>query len=267
MDEYYLQTPEPEYKKRSYYWKTAIGLQKVDGLTPSGYLIETANANIEGKISLNEAEMRISEYYKRKSAATDDEKKQEEADKVSLRITEMLAESAFTLSPVELTAIHKRLFSGIYDFAGRIRDFNISKREQVLDGETVVYASAYNIRETLEYDFSQEKAFSFAGLDDRAIVAHIIGFISGLWQIHAFAEGNTRTIAVFAIKYMRTFGFDVTNDTFEHHSKYFRDALVRANYNNAKKGVAATSAYLDQFFGNLLFGERNKLDSRELKIT
>ena len=266
MEISYTPQSEPAYQERSYYWRTAIGLQQVDGLTPSGYLIETANTNIAGKISLGEADKLIAEYYEQKPAVTIDEKQQEEADKVSLRITGLLAEKTFTLSPVELISIHKRLFADIYDFAGKIRDYNISKREWVLGGETVYYAGAYSIRETLDYDFAQEKAFSYAGLDNRAMVAHIAGFISDLWQIHAFGEGNTRAIAVFLIKYLRTFGYDITNYTFEQHSKYFRDALVRANYNNVKLGIIATRKYLDLFFGNLLFGEGNELRSRELHI-
>jgi len=263
--EKYITQPEPSYTERSYYWKTAIGLQKVDGLTPSDFLIQTANANIEGKISFKEAEKLIAEYYEQKPARTD-ESRTEEADKVSLRITELLCEKTFTLSQVELISIHKRLFDNIYDFAGKIRDYNISKNEWVLGGETVFYASAYNIRETLEHDFTREKEFSYAKLDARASVEHIAKFISDLWQIHAFGEGNTRAVAVFAIKYLRTFGYDVTNDTFEKHSLYFRNALVRANYSNHKQGIFATYQYLNSFFGNLLFGESNELRNRELHI-
>ncbi|MCL1874092.1 MAG: Fic family protein [Clostridiales bacterium] len=266
MDSSYDPQTEPTYKERSYYWKTAIGLQQVDGLVPSQYLLDTANAHIEGKISLAEAGKKIAEYYAQMPSAGIDEERQEEADKVSLRITELLSEKTFSLSPVELISIHKRLFNGIYDFAGKIRDYNISKQEWVLDGETVYYASAYNIRKTLDYDFGQEKTFNYAGLDARSVIRHIMKFISDLWQIHAFGEGNTRTIAVFAIKYLRTFGYDLTNDTFEQHSKYFRNALVRANYHDTNRGITATLTYLDRFFSNLLFGEQNKLKSRELHI-
>jgi fido (protein-threonine AMPylation protein) len=179
----------------------------------------------------------------------------------------LLAERTFTLSPVELTGIHKRLFAGIYEFAGKIRDYNISKEEWALGGGTVVYASAYNIRETLDYDFAQEKSFDYARLDERKATEHIAKFISGLWQIHAFGEGNTRTIAVFTIKYLRTFGYDLTNDTFEKHARYFRNALVRANYTDRKRGVTATPEYLNRFFGNLLFGENNNLCNRELHVS
>ena len=263
--EEYITQSEPNYTERSYYWKTAIGLQKVDGLTPSDYLIQTANANIEGKISLIEAEKLITEYYEQKPAGID-ESRTEEADKVSLRITGLLSEKTFTLSPVELTSIHKRLFDSIYEHAGKIRDYNISKKEWVLDGETVFYTSAYNIREALDYDFVREKEFNYAKLDARAAVLHITKFISDLWQIHAFGEGNTRAIAVFAIKYFRTFGYDVTNDTFEKYSLYFRNALVRANYNDNKLGIHATYEYLNLFFGNLLFGETNELSNRKLHV-
>ncbi|MCL1809248.1 MAG: Fic family protein [Clostridiales bacterium] len=252
MSGYTVQT-EPGLKERSCYWRTAIGLQQVDGLVPSQHLLDTAKANIEGKISLLEAGKLVDSYYEQKPAATDEEKQQEEADKVSLRITGLLAERAFTLSPVELASIHKRLFADIYKFAGKIRNWNISKSEEVLGGASVYYASAGSIRETLDYDFAQEKAFSYAGLDDRAIALRVSNFISGLWQIHPFGEGNTRTIAVFTIQYLRLFGFDVTNDTFEKHSQYFRNALVRANYSNVKLGVTATQKYLNRFFDNLLF--------------
>ena len=263
--EKYITQPEPSYTERSYYWKTAIGLQKVDGLTPSDFLTQTANANIAGKISFKEAEKLIAEYYEQKPARAD-ESRTEEADKVSLRITGLLWEKTFTLSQVELISIHKRLFDNIYDFAGKIRDYNISKNEWVLGGESVLYASAYNIRETLEHDFAREKEFSYAKLDARAAVEHIAKFISDLWQIHAFGEGNTRAIAVFAIKYLRKFGYDVANDTFEKHSLYFRNALVRANYSNHKHGIFATYEYLNLFFGNLLFSESNELRNRELHI-
>ena len=263
--EEYITQSEPNCTELDFYWKTAIGLQKVDGLTPSDYLIQTAKANIEGKISFAEAQRLITEYYIRKPAGVDEDRT-EEADKVSLRITELLSEKTFTFSPIELLYIHRRLFDGLYDYAGKIRDYNIYKNEWVLDGETIYYSSASLILEALDYDFNREKEFSYAKLDARATIEHIIKFISGLWQTHAFGKGNTRTIAVFTIKYLRLFGYDVTNDTFEKHSLYFRNALVRANYSNHKRGIFATYEYLNLFFGNLLFGESNELRNRELHI-
>ena len=95
---------------------------------------------------------------------------------------------------------------------------------------------------------------------------NIAKFTSGLWQIHAFGEGNTRTTAIFIIKYLRTFGFDVTNDIFAENAWYFRNALVRANYNNLKLGIHATQEYLDRFFENLLLGENNILRNRDLRV-
>ncbi|MDR2501900.1 MAG: Fic family protein [Oscillospiraceae bacterium] len=262
----YITQGEPEKQERSYVWHTAIGLQKVDGLEPSEYLIKTANQNINGDITLDEAQQLIEGYYKARPAQPD-ESRTEEADKVSARIAAILAEKTFSFSPVEYIAIHRRLFEGIYKFAGKIRDWNISKSEWVLDGATVYYASAGSIRDTLDYDFSQEKAFVYKGLSLRQTAEHIAKFISGLWQIHAFGEGNTRTTAVFAIKYLRTFGFDVTNDIFAANAWYFRNALVRANYNDLGRGVHATREHLDRFFGNLLLGEKNELKNRALRIT
>jgi fido (protein-threonine AMPylation protein) len=243
-----------------------MGLQQVDGLTPSKYLIDTANANMKGEISIDAAERFITDYYAQKPERANTEERTEEADKVSVRIARILSNRTFKLSPIELISIHKRLFDGIYEFAGKIRDYNISKKEWVLNGKSVYYGDYGDIRSFLDYDFEKEKAFDYGSLEPRAAVEHIVKFIADVWQIHAFGEGNTRTVAVFAIKYLRTFGYELANDTFEHNSYYFRNALVRANYNSHPEGIKATQAYLNRFFGNLLFGERHNLQSRELQI-
>ncbi len=265
--EHYMKQGEPEQRERGYVWHTAIGLQQVDGLKPSDYLIATANKNINGDITLEEAQTLIEGYYKAHPTRAEDDARTEEADRVSAQIARILAEKTFSFSPAEYLAIHRRLFDGIYKFAGKIRDYNISKSEWVLKGETVFYASAGSIKDTLDYDFAQEKAFSYKGLSLSQTAEHIAKFASGLWQIHAFGEGNTRTTAVFIIKYLRTFGFDVTNDIFAENARYFRNALVRANYNNLKLGIHATQTYLDRFFANLLLGEHHELKNRDLLIT
>ena len=264
FDEYKL-LGEPEKAEKSEIWQTAIGLQQVDGLTPSAYLIETAKQNIEGELTFYEVQERLDGYYKAMPAQAADDRT-EEADKVSARIAEILSEKTFSFSPAEYIIIHKRLFAGLYQFAGEIRDYNIEKREWVLNGETMYYASAMSIRAMLEYDFEQEKAFQYKGLSKAQIAEHIAGFVSSIWQIHAFGEGNTRTTAVFTIKHLRTFGFPVTNDLFAKHAWYFRNALVRANYNDYKNNIYATLEYLNRFFGNLLLGKSFPLKNRDLRV-
>jgi len=265
--ENYMIQGEPDQRERGYIWHTAIGLQLADGLKTSDYLIATANKNINGEITLDEARKLVDDYYQSQPTSVDDKTRVEEADKVSARIASILAEKTFSFSPAEYIAIHRRLFEGIYDFAGKIRDYNISKSEWILNGESVYYASAQSIQSTLDYDFLQEKKFSYQGLSMTQIVKHLARFTSGLWQIHAFGEGNTRTIAVFVIKYLRTFGFDVTNDIFAENAWYFRNALVRANYNNLRRGIHETYEYLDRFFANLLSGEKNSLENHDLLLS
>jgi len=265
--EEYIRQGEPDKKEKSLIWQTAIGLQQVDGLKPSAYLIETAKQNIEGDITFEEVKNRIDVYYKTQINRQPDDDRTEEADKVSARIAEILSEKTFSFSPLEYINIHRRLFTGIYKFAGKIRDYNITKGEWVLDGDTVLYAGADNLRATLEYDFEQEKNFDYKGLNAQQIIEHIAHFVSYLWQAHIFGEGNTRTTAVFLIKYLRKLGFeDVNNDLFFQHSWYFRNALVRANYKNLKKGVYATNKYVVRFLENLLLGENHILKNRELHI-
>ena len=59
----YIKETEPEKRDKGYAWHTAIGLQAVDGLRPSKYLIDTAIKNIEGDISIDEAGELLNSYY------------------------------------------------------------------------------------------------------------------------------------------------------------------------------------------------------------
>ena len=263
----YIRQGEPGQREKALAWQTAIGLQAVDGLKPSQYLLDTARRNIEGEISIGDAKVLIDTYYRsaegRKMAETENT---EEADKVSARINELLCEPSFNLSLTQLTSIHQRLFEGIYKFAGRIRDYDITKREWVLKGQTVYYASADTIRETVEFDLRQEREFSYAGLNMDDAIKHLTRFCADLWQVHAFGEGNTRTMAVFMIKYLRTLGFSVANEIFADNSWYFRNALVRANYTNLQENIIETTVYLERFFRSMLLSEHYVMRNRELHV-
>ena len=262
----YIKQTEPGKRDKGYAWHTAIGLQAVDGLKPSKYLIDTAIKNIEGDISIDEAQELLNTYYEENPKA-DTEDRTEEADKVAVRIAKILSEKAFSFTPNEYISIHKKLFAGIYGHAGKLRDYNITKKEWVLNGATVLYGSASELRATLDYDFAEEKKFSYKNLSMEDIIHHLALFVSRLWQIHVFGEGNTRTTAVFFIKYLRMLGFDVTNDIFAENAWYFRNALVRANYNDLKNGVHETTEYLELFLRNLLLDEKNELHNRMMHIS
>ena len=262
----YIRQGEPEKIDKSNAWKTAIGLQDVDGLKTSDYLIETAKEHIEGKISITEADKRIHSYYEERKDRNEIEEDSKEADIVSVRIAKLLGEKTFQFSPVEWQNIHRRLFEGLFSHAGKIRNYNITKKEWILKGDTVMYASFDSIRATLDYDFSQEKNFSYEGLTIDESVRHIAKFTSGIWQIHPFGEGNTRSTAVFIIKYLKSFGFAVSNETFAENSWYFRNALVRANYNDLQNGVYATTEFLELFFENLLMNAGHELKNRYMYI-
>ena len=262
----YIKESEPDKRYKGYAWHTAIGLQAVDGLKTSEYLVHTAVQNIEGEISFEEVNALIQTYYE-ENPASDVSDRTEEADKVSARIAAILSERAFSFTPNEYLSIHRKLFTGIYSHAGRIRDYNITKKEWVLNGATVLYGSATELRATLDYEFSEEKKFSYKNLTMDEIIHHLAVFVSRLWQIHVFGEGNTRTTAVFFIKYLRTLGFDVTNDIFAENAWYFRNSLVRANYNDLKNGIHETTEYLELFLRNLLLGESNSLHNRTLHIS
>lgn len=261
----YIRESEPDKRDKGYVWHTAIGLQAVDGLKTSEYLARTAIRNIEGEISFEEANALLQDYYEANPSRNADDRT-EEADKVSAKIAAVLSEKAFSFIPNEYLSIHRKLFTGIYSHAGCVRDYNITKKEWVLDGATVLYGSATELRATLDYDFSEEKKFSYRNLSMDEIIHHLAVFISRLWQIHVFEEGNTRTTAVFFIKYLQTLGFDVTNDIFAENAWYFRNALVRANYNDLKNGIYETTEFLELFLRNLLLNEHHPLHNRTLHI-
>lgn len=264
--EEYIRNLPPTRKELGQAWSTAIGLQDVDGLKPSEYLYETAKKSIDGEISVDEADALINNYYESRAGRLEDESRTEEADKVSARIAKLLSEKAFTFSPTQYIAIHRELFKGIYSHAGKIRDYNITKKEWVLDGDIVSYGGALDLREALEYDFAQEREFRYNGLTMDETIHHLAVFISRLWQIHVFGEGNTRTTAVFFIKYLRILGFKAENDLFAENSWYFRNALVRANYNNIKEGIYETTEFLEKFLMNFLLDENNELSNEEMHV-
>lgn len=261
----YIRQGEPAKRERAEAWRVAIGLQAVDGLKTSAYLQETARRNIEGDITIDEAKALVNQYYIKKTAH-DDDANEEEADKVSANISKLLQTDSFTYSVAGLAAIHKAIFEGVFKHAGQFRDYDITKKEWVLRGDTVLYAHWEDLSMTLQYDLDQERQFSYKSLDKNKLVEHVAKFVSGLWQIHPFGEGNTRTTAIFAIKYLRSLGFDVNNDLFEQHSWYFRNALVRANYRNVAKGIEYEPVFLERFFRNLLLGEDNALKNRYMMI-
>ena len=262
----YLQQGEPQKRERAEVWGVAIGLQAVDGLTPSTYLVETVNRHIEGEISIDEVRELIDSYYRAESAHDAIDERKREADKVSSNIAKLINEKTFSFSPVGYATVHRRVFEGVFKFAGRFRDCNITKREWVLRGDTVLYVGFDEIRRALDHDFDREKEFVYKGLSLTEIIAHIAKLVSGIWQIHAFREGNTRTTAVFTIKYLRSMGFEMDPELFRKHSWYFRNALVRANYRNVQKGIEPDPDFLERFFRNLLVGEQYELESRFMLI-
>lgn len=262
----YLRQGEPSQKESAENWKTAIGLQAVDGLQPSAYLIDVAKRNIEGEITLDETRKLIDSYYQSKTVRTPKDEDEEEADKVSANIAKILASKTFAFNTNGYVSLHRRIFEGVFKHAGEIRQYDISKKEWVLEGDSVNYLNWEDLRRALDWDIEQEKNFSYKGLTDDEKIEHIAKFVSGIWQIHAFREGNTRTTAIFTIQYLRSLGYKVNNEMFAKHSWYFRNALVRANYRNINKDIEYSPIYLVRFFRNLLLKDGWVLKNRYLHI-
>ena len=261
----YYQSRCASQRERAENWAVAIGLQKVDGLVPSEHLISVAKRHIEGKITGAEATSLVDRYYETK-AGRDLPEDIKEADRVAARINEVIEEDGFNFSPTYLVALHGLIFEGVFPHAGSVREVNLRKREWVLRGDSVTYGHAPAIEKTLEYDFDREREYSYSRKGKKGIVEHFARFIAGIWQIHPFREGNTRTTAVFAIKYLKSMRIMATNDLFAENSWFFRNALVRANYENPLAGISRDFEPLERFFRNLILGETNELKNRYLLV-
>ena len=262
----YIRQGEPEKRERADAWRVAIGLQAVDGLKTSAYLQETARRNIEGDITIDEAKALVNQYYITKTAHDRGDADVEEADRVSANIVKVLSQPTFAFNANGFISVHRRVFEGVLKHAGELRKYDITKKEWVLEGDTVRYLNWEDLHRALDYDIEKERNRSYSDKSADEMIAQISSFVSGLWQIHPFPEGNTRTTAVFTIQYLRSLGFNVNNDLFAKHSWYFRNALVRANYKNVVKGIEYTPVFLERFFRNLLLGEQWDLRNRYLHI-
>ena len=265
-ENYIIESETTDVIKKQAYWNTGIGLNRIDGLEPSKYLLELSKKNIEGELKYDEVENLLKIYYEAKDTNDINIQKEKECDLVSLRIARLLEYKSFGFSPITLKNIHKYLFKDIYDFAGNYRDYNIIRKEPILNSDSVIYADSNNIEDCFSYDFKEEKEFDYSKLNNDELIKHIAKFTSNIWQIYPFREGNTRTIAVFIEKYINNMGFDVNNDMFKNKSIYFRNALVRSNYTNIPRGIYPTCDYLVMFFENLLQAKDNVLRNRELYV-
>ena len=264
--EEYIRQGEPSQREKAGYWQTAIGLQAVDGLQVSDYLQTAARKHIEGEINIDEARELVNQYYITKTAHDANDEGREEADRVSTNIVKVLSSPTFNFTTGGYQSVHRRVFEGVLKHAGEFRTYDITKKEWVLEGDTVLYLNWEDLRRAIDYDLEQERAYTYKWKNPDEMISHLTRFVSGLWQIHAFGEGNTRTTAVFTIQYLRSLGFSVDNDQFAKHSWYFRNALVRANNRNVTKGIEYTPVYLERFFRNLLLGEQWDLRNRYLHI-
>lgn len=265
-DNYIIENEITDSKKKQEYWNTGIGLNKVDNLEPSKYLIDLSKKNINGELKYYEIEEALKTYYKIQDTNSIEIQREKECDLVSLRIAQLLEDNSFGFSPITLKNIHRYLFKDIYDFAGNYRDYNISKKESILNGETVKYVNYQDIENYFEYDFKEEKYFDYSKLNNDELIKHISKFTSSIWQVHPFGEGNTRTTAVFIEKYLNNIGFTINNDMFKDKSLYFRNALVRSNFGNIPKGIYPTFEFLIMFFENLLQNKNHQLDNDKLIV-
>lgn len=247
-------------------WDMAIGLQEVDDLKPSTYLEKLMDENISGKLSIEQIEKGLRTYYEEKGKKQEINYNEMECDFVSTRIVELLQKDNFELSVDYFKYVHKYLFQDVFGFAGEFKDRDWSKKEPILNRDSVAYGDYKMVKESLEYDISLEKNKNYKEMNIVDVINNITNFSSSIWQIHPFQEGNTRATALFIEKYLISLGYDVDNTLFKDKSVYFRNALVRSNYFNNELNIKEEKTYLIKFYENLLLGKNNNLHSQDLIV-
>ena len=262
----YIEEKRSQNYVKQLQWDAAIGLQDVDSLKPSKYLKKLVEENVNGEKTIYEVEHELKEYYIEKEKINDINHNELECDLVSTRIVQLLEDEKFELSVNFLRYIHGYLFKDIYDFAGQFRKIDFSKHELILNNDSALYGDCKTLKESLEYDISLERVKNYKEMNVVEVINNITDFSSRIWQTHPFREGNTRTTAIFIIKYLISLGYQVDNTLFKDKSVYFRNALVRSNYFNNEKNVKEDNSYLIKFYENLLLGKNNNLQSKDLIV-
>ena len=262
----YLNQGNPDIKEKAYVWAAALGLQATDGLRTSYEMRRTARQYIEGRLTIDEVRQHINEYYKSNPPATTDKEKEQEADKVACNIADVLFNKRLDFSTDGYLNLHRQIFDGVYDHAGQLRATDIVKSEWVLEKDTVFYLHWEELRMALDSNFQFERNQHYDELNKEDLLEWIAFFTAGIWHIHPFNEGNTRTIAVFSILLLRPLGYDIHTDVFADHSWYFRNAMVRANYMNELKHIHVNPDFLIRFYRNWMFGDQWDLRNRYLAI-
>ena len=261
-----IQKEEPGRSEKEAAWQTAIGLQAAESLRTSDYLLQTAQKHIDGKISLDNVQEQIEGYHFERNEHDAGDPEKEEADKVAVNITRILLTQAVDLSANGLSRLHRKIFEGVYENAGILREEDVSKREWVLGGEPLKFISFENLQEALENCLAKESRHNYKEDSSDELVSHLSEFISKIWHINAFGEGNTRFTAVFTLLYLHHLGISIKSDTFKNESWYFHNALVRANFRDIQKNIDYEPVYLERFFRNMLLGEQWDLRNRYLHV-
>jgi fido (protein-threonine AMPylation protein) len=247
-------------------WQTAIGLQAADRLSTSDYLRQTAQKHIDGKIDIGQVNELITRYYLEMNAQDASDSETEDADKVAVNIVRILLSEKLDLSIEGLSTLHRSIFDGVYENAGTPRTTEMSKREWVLGGDSISFTEAEQLLPSLEYCISKEKYFSYDGISTDSLISHLSEFISEIWHLCPFGEGNSRFTTLFTILYLNYLGINFKFDTFKNDSWYFHNALVRAKYRDLVKNINYETIYLERFFRNLLLGEQWDLRNRYLHV-
>lgn len=266
--EKYATSRNKEEKERALLWLTTFGIQSVVNLKPSEDFFAIIKRHIEGECDINQIHLDTREYYHQAHRNANSSKlgHHEEADKVSVRIVELLEEHKCSLTMEDFSHTHRHMFHGIYHDSGKLREHPASKKEWVLSNSSVLYPSSDLIADYLDHLFSKEREINYNHLSSSHRLKCYSEFIAKLFMINTFHYANTRTAFVYAMQYMLSRGYHIANDTFYREAWYFRNAIIRACYTNMHQGIYPTTQFMEMFMGNLFLDEENELRNHRMMI-
>lgn len=264
----YLRSRNKTERDYSLLWLTSFGIQSVVNLKPSDNLFPIIKRHIEGTVDIHRTRTELREFYheQHRQSGNSHIHREEEADKVAVRIMEVLLDEDFDLTFEYFSKVHNHMFHGIYHHSGELRDKPLSKKEWVLGNTTILYPSTDHLRERIDYLFAKERCTDYKALSNRHKIRHFSEFISRLFIANPFQFANSRAVFVFAVKYLMAMGFQMQNDTFFREAWYFRNAIIRASYTNMHQGIYPTTEYMEMFLNNLLHNDTNELKNHRMVI-
>ena len=176
-----------------------------------------------------------------------------EGDLTVMRLAELASGCSINrFDFASLCQVHYHIFHDIYDWAGKPRIINITKSEPVLSGLSIEYSDCFDIAKDARLILNDMNAFPWQNASFDSVVKNYSHYMAGLWKVHPFREGNTRSIITFCNYFMMSKGYTIDINLYKDNAQYVRNALVAASATFSDLGDKRKPKYLERLVADSL---------------